>query len=245
MSTYREIMLILPSSEWLTTHMLIYIGMGVFLITLLALDLEYMGSHTCLLFHRSVREPGQVGKCPPYLDSLIVSSLICPTKFCSFIGKSDLSESFTWPKLLNTLLGIICQITRKNTLCHRNTSAENTEATICFGNTTDESGHSIAPLDGPLILSQSQQTLLVACYYYGYTANQLFAGYFAYRFGFKLALGIGIGIGSVLTFCFPYIIMIPKHGFILAVITRVIIGFFHVSTLRLLGLNIQRLSTRI
>ena len=95
MSTYREIMLILPSSEWLTTHMLIYIGMGVFLITLLALDLEYMGSHTCLLFHRSVREVGQVGKCRPYLDSLTVSSLICPIKFCSFIGKSDLSESFT------------------------------------------------------------------------------------------------------------------------------------------------------
>ena len=120
----------------------------------------------------------------------------------------------------------------------------NEEETLCATNSSHEaSGNAVSPVtsDGPLILDQSQQTILLACYYWGYTANQLTAGYFAFRFGFKLALGVGIGISAVLTYLFPYIIMIPTHGYMLAVITRVIIGFFHVCTFsHLLKLIFQR-----
>ena len=118
------------------------------------------------------------------------------------------------------------------------------EVTSCAANNSHETSENQAsPVtsDGPLILDQSQQTILLACYYWGYTANQLTAGYFAFRFGFKLALGVGIGISAILTYLFPYIIMIPTHGYMLAVITRVIIGFFHVCTcFYLLKLIFQR-----
>ena len=126
----------------------------------------------------------------------------------------------------NVPIAIIQMVNNTYLDANRNTSIK--ETTMCFGNASDDSGYSEPQVDGPLMLNQKQQTVLVACYFWGYTANQLTAGYFAYRFGFKLALGIGIGIGSVLTYLFPYIIMIPNYGFILAVITRVIIGFFHV-----------------
>ena len=126
----------------------------------------------------------------------------------------------------NVPIAIIQMVNNTYLDASRNTSVR--ETTMCFGNSSDANGHSEPQVDGPLMLNQKQQTILVACYFWGYTANQLTAGYFAYRFGFKLALGIGIGVGSVLTYLFPYIIMIPDHGFMMAVVTRVIIGFFHV-----------------
>ena len=43
--------------------------------------------------------------------------------------------------------------------------------------------------DGPFMFTNSQQTLLMACYYYGYFINQIPSGYLIVKFGFKRVIG--------------------------------------------------------
>ena len=98
-------------------------------------------------------------------------------------------------------------------------------------------------------MTESNQGILLACYYWGYTANQVLAGYLAYRFGhgfhynrlytildytrleplirFKIVLGCGIGAGAILTGTFPMVYRVL--GFKAAVISRILLGFCHVS----------------
>lgn len=81
--------------------------------------------------------------------------------------------------------------------------------------------------DGPFQWDHGSQTLLLASYFYGYTAFQIFGGYATYVFGFHKVMGVSIGLSAILNILIPFVLNNLEHGLATAVALRIMIGCVH------------------
>lgn len=72
--------------------------------------------------------------------------------------------------------------------------------------------------------TESQEMMLLGCYYYGYVPFHMLGGWIGFKYGFKKLLFWSSLVGAIINLAFPYAIRI---SYSLGVILRVLLGISH------------------
>ena len=114
------------------------------------------------------------------------------------------------------------------------------ESQSSTGNSTTESVCGVEHVgssnnnDGPFMYSNTQQSLLLSSYYYGYCLFSIAGGYVVHKYGIRKTVSSGLLIAGLLTLTIPSILKTDEgrsadfYGLYICIFLRALIGVTHV-----------------
>ena len=91
-----------------------------------------------------------------------------------------------------------------------------------------------AGTDGPFMYSNTQQSLLLSSYYYGYCLFSIAGGYTVHKFGIRKTVTVALMAGGLLSLSIPELLKIDKRnnggfsGLNATILIRALVGSLHV-----------------